>query len=560
MSKETNECPVYIGPKYAGKAKFTLANDMDGVYADFYEEDNYLDRMWEDGFYYNLKPEHSPCKALEKIAQRGDVDIYLNTAGISEQCFKEKQMWSKDWLPFVKDMVYCDMSVGKKISKAEAAEIYLGRKLTKTDFLIDDFSQNLVDWEAHGGTGIKFRNRINGKGTNGTNYGGPQVFYSSSPDELEHQLLTIMGIEHDDSAFVSDRDRMLQVIDDYLDAKGFERRDGVWWDAIYATAYDSLSDEQLCSIFQSRDPGMAFEEYMDHIYGDLQYSLHYAVANELRNEISKLGGRFADVDGEFLDRKVEQEFQSIVDEYYWDVDLPRDHYLKQEIKVDIYLHNDVSEREYGDILDQFGFLNMQQVRCMPSLLKLGELMGYSRDDFRTHLKNYVDAENAYDSMLSASRTCHGFGWLNEEEFTEFRKNLENWKDNNPTPDGFCGSVYQELSNLPTTCIGTLVMLVTMTVEELINLVQLKESFYRNTAVRVSRGTICGVYDPSGAGGSLFEIVLDRDFDLPLKDIASIGPDGMFGTHSITKDYDMCSQAWSSRLGELSKSDALAFAV
>jgi hypothetical protein len=150
--------------------------------------------------------------------------------------------------------------------------------------------------------------------------------------------------------------------------------------------------------------------------------------------------------------------------------------------------------------------------------------------------------------------------LSETAFSKFRKNLENWKNSNPTPDGFFGSVYQELGDMPLSCVGTSVLLVTMTVEELINLVQLKESFFQDAAVRVPRETTCGLYAPSGEGGSLFEINLDKDFNLPLKDIASIGPDGMFGTHSITKDYDMCSQAWSSRLGELSKRDTIAFAV
>ena len=53
----------------------------------------------------------------------------------------------------------------------------------------------------------------------------------------------------------------------------------------------------------------------------------------------------------------------------------------------------------------------------------------------------------------------------------------------------------------------------------------------------------GLYDPWGGGGSVFEIELEKDVEIPLRIVRSAMPDGCDGAASIAEVYGMCSSAW-----------------
>ena len=59
---------------------------------------------------------------------------------------------------------------------------------------------------------------------------------------------------------------------------------------------------------------------------------------------------------------------------------------------------------------------------------------------------------------------------------------------------------------------------------------------------ISKRAETGLYDPWNGGGSLLEIQLEKDVELPIKFIRSALPDGADG-YSISSAYGLCGSAW-----------------
>ena len=132
--------------------------DMDGCLARFYEEKNYLDRMCKKGFFKNLKPYSEMLEALEIYSYYSpDVELYiLSACPDSEFAKEEKNEWLAENFP-VKNRIF--MRAGE--NKASFVP-----DISRDDYLLDDHTKNLFEWEAAGGTGIKVKNEVNCK--NGT--------------------------------------------------------------------------------------------------------------------------------------------------------------------------------------------------------------------------------------------------------------------------------------------------------------------------------------------------------------------------------------------------------
>jgi len=123
------------------------------------------------------------------------------------------------------------------------------------------------------------------------------------------------------------------------------------------------------------------------------------------------------------------------------------------------------------------------------------------------------------------------------------------------PKTFLESLRVELANTPSH-IMALVFLAEMTVGDLIKLnVRMKKQAvdghraYDATerpdcgTIHISKKAETGLYDCWNGGGGPFEIILEKDLDLPLKFIHSALPDGGQGRWSISDTYGMCGSAW-----------------
>lgn len=139
--------------------KINLFIDMDGTVAKFYHDKKYLDKMFEQGYFENLKP-YAIAKKINEYAQTSnDINIYMLTACVnSPWCIKEKTLWLKKYMPNVKHHYF--ISLGK--NKAKSVEQHHKNEI---NILLDDYTRNLTEWEANGQNwvGIKFVNGINDK-------------------------------------------------------------------------------------------------------------------------------------------------------------------------------------------------------------------------------------------------------------------------------------------------------------------------------------------------------------------------------------------------------------
>lgn len=143
--------------------------DMDGTLARFYEKPNYLEQMYEKGFFFGLKP----YKLVEQLNNDNHLDwnnIYIISACVgTDYCRAEKVAWCQHYLPKLPlhHILLCD--VGE--NKAEMVGDHLGDATDDIEcWLVDDYSKNICEWEMYAPTfnAIKFKNGINNK--SGRNY------------------------------------------------------------------------------------------------------------------------------------------------------------------------------------------------------------------------------------------------------------------------------------------------------------------------------------------------------------------------------------------------------
>ena len=129
--------------------------DMDGVLADFFKEENYMERFEnEKGFFKNLAPIENNYKWVQRFIDLG-FNIYVLSSSPNDRADKEKKAWLKKYIPNL---------INEKI-------IFCRNGQDKADFmqdissaiLIDDHTPNLIKWKVKGGNSIKYLNNINSK-------------------------------------------------------------------------------------------------------------------------------------------------------------------------------------------------------------------------------------------------------------------------------------------------------------------------------------------------------------------------------------------------------------
>lgn len=122
--------------------------DMDGVLAVFHK-DKSLEEIMTPGYFENLEPMLNMIAALKIICDKYGDDVCVLSSSFDESR-EEKKIWCKKFLPFIKEEQVSFVRYGTPKNDFIYPE--------KDDFLLDDFTKNLLEWR---GTGIKFLNGIN---------------------------------------------------------------------------------------------------------------------------------------------------------------------------------------------------------------------------------------------------------------------------------------------------------------------------------------------------------------------------------------------------------------
>ncbi|MBP3921403.1 MAG: hypothetical protein J6D27_00355 [Ruminiclostridium sp.] len=154
--------------------KKRLFIDMDGTVARFHDEVNYLERMFEKGFFENLEPFQKAISGLKLFYRvHPEVELYIITStidGYPPYCQEEKYKWLDKWMSFIDKEHILFPKIGQ--NKADAVP---GGIITENDYLYDDYNKNLEEWAQAGGSSIKCHNTINHKGLVGSKWQGAVV-------------------------------------------------------------------------------------------------------------------------------------------------------------------------------------------------------------------------------------------------------------------------------------------------------------------------------------------------------------------------------------------------
>lgn len=147
--------------------------DMDGTIAKW--NNVAFEQLYEKGYYRNLEPDNDILQEVKMFIETG-FDVYILSAYLPDvkdektgklikksYALDEKKEWVREYLPELKEKNAIFVPYGT--NKAE----YLRDNYSpvyKNDYLLDDYTKNLDEWTGYGGTGIKYKNGINGtKGT-----------------------------------------------------------------------------------------------------------------------------------------------------------------------------------------------------------------------------------------------------------------------------------------------------------------------------------------------------------------------------------------------------------
>lgn len=129
--------------------------DMDGTLAVFSYVKN-IEELYQKGYFDRLKPMANVIKAIKYIIEevpKVEVSILSSYLQDSKFALAEKQKWLDRYLPELK--ISNRIFIPYQENKASIL-----RDLSRNDYLLDDYTPNLVSWSKKG-TAIKLVNEIN---------------------------------------------------------------------------------------------------------------------------------------------------------------------------------------------------------------------------------------------------------------------------------------------------------------------------------------------------------------------------------------------------------------
>lgn len=131
--------------------------DMDGTLAKWNNVE--FEQLFEQNYYRNLKPNKDILNDVNRLIEQGE-DIYILSCVLpeSQYALEEKKAWLKEYVPNLSEDKYIFVPYGK--NKADYLKEHYS-PITNKDYLIDDYTKNLVEWKEYGGIGVKYLNGIN---------------------------------------------------------------------------------------------------------------------------------------------------------------------------------------------------------------------------------------------------------------------------------------------------------------------------------------------------------------------------------------------------------------
>lgn len=115
-------------------------------------------------------------------------------------------------------------------------------------------------------------------------------------------------------------------------------------------------------------------------------------------------------------------------------------------------------------------------------------------------------------------------------------------------DAFVASVFEELENNPYPNGSTMTFLVTLSLHEMLDVLDSCKGDEQapakvRTGIKVSKDTMCGLYNSRNGSGSLLEVKLPEDIVLPLDKVEFQYEDLPHNTYTVDQVYGLVGSAW-----------------
>ena len=302
-----------------------------------------------------------------------------------------------------------------------------------------------------------------------------------------------------------------KAAEEALNSVCFRDKHGNFYTEIYADYRDELDDQSLKKLCNAENPREQFYEWLDEAYLECIWDYEDQVIKEVLKDED-----FAEIASKLDEDEVRDHLR---DMFY--VKLPEEHYLNQDILVDILVDTGDLNYDYtcNNIGPHYDACDHEPISEESSLLWLARQQGYKKSELKAALKE------------------------------------------KPTDNAFFRSIYYEIVN-SSTHMNALTFLVGMTLQEYFHLadaikIEQKRNdnywLHRRTGrgwILLDKNTVTGLYDPWNGGGSMLGIKLEKDVRLPIRCIDTAKHDGCRG-YSIQEIYGgMMSSWWGDTLKEI----------
>ena len=165
--------------------KKRLFVDMDGTLAEFKNIDT-LETLYEKDYFLDLKPQTNVVEAVKDIIKKNknDIEVFILSAVLSDSKYalQEKNEWLDRYLPEIDKNHRIFSPCGENKRK------YIPEGIRNDDFLLDDYTHNLILWSPPA-KGIKLLNGINH--TKGT-WQDSRLSFNKSCSELSKNITDIV--------------------------------------------------------------------------------------------------------------------------------------------------------------------------------------------------------------------------------------------------------------------------------------------------------------------------------------------------------------------------------
>lgn len=236
------------------KQAIRLFIDMDGTLAVFTPVDT-LETLYEEGYYANLQPHENVIQGVRKFLQENEgTEVYIMSSVLADSPYalNEKNAWLDRYLPEIDQNHRVFPPCGENKGQ------YVPIGVRETDYLVDDYSNNLHCWEAEGGRGVKLMNGINGSKGSWT---GCRIAHRLTPDQIQGCLEAV--VEGKPIAYLTAGTQNSQ----FIETMDQESRDSIEqairlaesWEGYYGETLETLVADAMSNRLSAIDDSLHIE-------------------------------------------------------------------------------------------------------------------------------------------------------------------------------------------------------------------------------------------------------------------------------------------------------------